>query len=298
MKRIPPIPTYTQAQLQRRINQIRLSYKLLASKTLNPKHVVGTHRFLDTEVGRVGVLIYNFEKKETLPLFINIHGSGFVMGSANMDDHLMMNVALSADVKIISIDYSLAPDHPFPRALEECYGVTLYARTHPEEFGIDPDRIVIGGHSAGGNLSAGVCLMDRERQLLSLKGLILDYPPMDLYTDPYDKPQPKGALPPGMCRMFDACYCNDRQARKNPLLSPFYTALEQLSSFPPTLVITAEGDSLNEEAEVYKDNLIKAGVDVTFKRFAGVPHGFNLKPGPESDESWRLIIEHLKHCLH
>ena len=261
-----------------------------------PKTIVGKEMFLDTDEGRVKVLAYNLENEETLPLFVNIHGSGFTIGDAGMDDPFMMNIALSANVKIISIDYSLAPEAPFPIALGECYAVVKYAKEHPDEFGIDAGRIAVGGQSAGGNFTAGICLMDSEKKELGLKCVILDYPPMDIYTDASEKPHPRGSIPNFMSRMFDACYCNDREARKNPLVSPVFAAADQIRSFPPTLVITASRDSLCEEGEVFKDKLRDAGVDVTHKRFNAV-HGFNLKPGEEADESWSLIIAHLNRYL-
>jgi acetyl esterase len=203
-----------------------------------PKKPHGKELFLVTDAGRVRVLGYNLDGPETLPLFVDMHGGGFILGHAEMDDPFMPGVAEKAGVKILSVDYSLAPQHPFPRALDECYGVVKYAREHPEEFGIDPGNIAVGGHSAGGNLSAGICLLDAERRELGLKALILDYPPLDLYTDPYLKPRPKKAIPPWLARVFDAAYCGNREAAKNPLISPCYASGDQVKSFPPTLVIT------------------------------------------------------------
>ena len=170
-----------------------------------------------------------------------------------------------------------------------------YAKEHPDELGIDPDNIAVGGHSAGGNLSAAICLINHSNEL-GLKCLILDYPPLDLYTEASLKPQPKGALPIFICRLFDACYCNDKEERMCPLISPAFAPLDELSYFPPTLIITARYDSLCEEGERFRDKLVEAGVEVTHKRFEA-KHGFNMSPGVESDESWQLIISHLKRYL-
>ena len=291
---------YTQEQLQKKVNRIRglMAFVMNVSDKIlrKPGNIVGREMILDTDAGKVKVLAYNLDNSETLPLFVNIHGSGFTIGDAGMDDPFMMNIAEKANVKIISIDYSLAPEAPFPIALNECYSVVKYAKEHPEEFGIDPDSIALGGQSAGGNFSAGICLMENERKALGIKCLILDYPPLDVYTDASLKPHPRGSIPNFMSRMFDACYCNDKEERKNPLISPAYATADQVASFPPTLVITASRDSLCEEGEVFKDMLKDAGVDVTHRRFNAV-HGFNLKPGPDADESWQLIIDHLNRYL-
>ena len=110
-------------------------------------------RHLDTSAGRIRVLAYRMEDRRALPLFINIHGGGFVFANADMDDPFMPGLAREADAKIISIDYSLAPEHPFPMAVEECYAVAQYAREHAAQMGIDPARIAMGGHSAGDNFA-------------------------------------------------------------------------------------------------------------------------------------------------
>jgi len=285
---------YTDEQLIRKVRRIRSLMSILApSMTRGAKRRVGRELFLDTGEGRVRVLAYNLENPERLPLFVNIHGSGFVLGGAEMDDPFMMNIAEKAGVKILSVDYGLAPEHPFPKALNECYAVVEYAKEHPDEFGVDPERVAVGGQSAGGNFTAAICLLEDERKQLGLKAAILDYPPLDVYTDAVDKPHPKGAIPVFMSRMFDPCYLNDKEGRKNPLISPVFADVGLLRSFPPTLVITAARDSLCQEGERFRDMLIEAGVDVTHKRFDAA-HGFNLKPGAEADESWQLIISHLK----
>jgi len=291
------IKEYTNEQLLKKVKRTRRLISIFAPyMTSKAKNRVGKELFLETDEGKVRVLAYNLENTETLPLYVNIHGGGFVLGGAEMDDPFMTNISTNAGVKILNIDYSLAPDFPFPKAVNECYAVVKYAKEHPDEFGIDPERIAVGGHSAGGNFTASICLMENERNLLGIKCAILDYPPLDVYTDALEKPRPKGALPVFLSRMFDPCYLNDKEGRKNPLISPVYAEPEQLKTFPPTLVITASRDSLCEEAEKFKDMLIAAGVDTTHKRFDAI-HGFNLKPGPESDESWTMIIDFLKKYL-
>jgi acetyl esterase len=299
MADVPPERPLTRKQIQRKVDFYRFLMPILGWKMMGTgRKRLGTEMPLDTEVGPVRVLAYGLEAPGTLPLFVNIHGSGFTIGHAEMDDRFMPGVAAGAKVKVLSVDYSLAPEAPFPVALEECYAVVKYAREHAAELGVDPARIAIGGHSAGGNLSAAVCLLDDERRELGLKALILDYPPVDIHTDPYAKPQPKKALPPKMCRMFDQAYAGSREAAKNPLISPLYATLDRLSSFPPTLVITASEDSLAAEAEAFKDRLIEAGVPVTFKRYEGARHGFTHSGGPEAEEAWQMMADHLERCLH
>jgi len=115
----------------------------------------------------------------------------------------------------------------FPQALNECYEVIAFVKTHCDEFGINPERIVAGGHSAGGNLSAAVAIMDGAEIKLRLKGVLMTYPPMDIYTDAFLKDQPKGCIPPKMARISDACYLQPKEARKNPLVSPVFASIDQ-----------------------------------------------------------------------
>ena len=289
---------WTDNQLRRKAKWLRWLLSLTGAASLKKKNRrIGVEQFLKTNMGVVRVLTYNMDNPQRLPLYINMHGGGFVLGNAEIDDPFMATVADRANVKIISIDYRLAPEFPYPKALNDCFAVVKYAREHPDEFGIDPDRIAVGGQSAGGNLGASLCLMDNDRKRLGIKGLILDYPPLDLYTEAGLKPLPKGALPVFVCRIFDACYCNDKVERNNPLVSPVYATHDEVRFFPPTLIITATYDSLCREGELFRDKLMEAGVEVTHRRFEA-RHGFNLQPGKDADESWQMIIDHLKGALH
>lgn len=299
MTQLPPERPLTRAQVQRRVRFYRFMMPILGRRMMaTGKKRAGKELFLDTEAGKVRVLVYNLDSRETLPLYVNLHGSGFTIGHAEMDDRFMPVIGHKAEVKILSVDYSLSPEAMFPVALEECYAVVKYAREHAANLGVDPENIALGGRSAGGNLSAAVCLLDAERKELDLNALLLVYPPLDISTDPYLKPQPRKALSPKMCRLFDAAYVGDRMAARNPLVSPYYATTEQLRSFPPTLMITASQDSLAAEAEAFKDKLIEAGVLVTFKRFEGARHGFDLLGDPGAEEAWQMSIDHLRRYLH
>ena len=296
MKKIPEEKEFTREQLQKKINTTRRLMYFLSKASRMPDVVYGKEMFFHTPEGRIRVLAYNMDKDGPLPLYVNIHGGGFTAASAESDDKYMNDIAEKINIKIFNVDYSLAPENPFPKALNECFEVSKFAKEHADELQIDPDRIAIGGHSAGGNLGAAVCIKDAAEGELGIKGLIIDYAPLDLYTDAYLKPSPKGAIPPKAARVADPSYCHKKEDRKNPLVSPVYATTDQLKAFPPTLVITASGDSLCEEGEKFKDLLIEAGVNVTFKRF-NAKHGFTHSGGADADKAWGMMTEHLKSCL-
>ena len=294
---------YTREELIEKTAKFRSMTEKTVLKRVAKMGRAGKELYLETEAGRVRVLGYRLDEEERLPLFVNLHGGGFILGNPEMDDEYMPRVAEEAGVKILNVDYGLAPEYPFPKGIEDVYAAVKYAQGHADEFGIDPDRIAIGGHSAGGNFSAAVCLMNAERKELNIKCAILDYPPLDIYTDAKDKPPGRGLMArifmgPKRTRMFDASYCLDREARKNPLVSPVYAGQEQLKTFPPTLILTAGMDSLCREGEQFRDLLIQAGVDVTHKRFENSPHGFTLSDKPDAREGWTMMIEHLKRWLY
>ncbi len=301
----------TRKQISRRVGLVRGVMKIAARQMVDLDRAVGEIREFPADKGPVRALVYGFEDRETRPLLVNIHGSGFVMGSAAMDDPFMMQFVERCGVKVISIDYPLSPDVMFPTALEQCHALVRYAKQHAGELGIDGDRIMLMGHSAGGNFCAAIGLMEQRDPVLGLRGMILDYPPTDLTLDPGDKPQPKGCLPPRLCRIFDAAYCTPEQ-RSDPLVSPALATPDMVRGFPPVMIITAGRDSLAPETERLKDTLIEAGVDVTFRRFEDAIHGFTVitekqgKKRPalyrQSLEAWKMmrefVIQHLETDLH
>lgn len=287
-------------KIQRKVNLIRFILKIFAKQMTDMEHTIGKRMFVETEKFKVDLLTYGFENDEIRPLLVNIHGSGFTLGSAGMDDPFMKQFVGRCNVKVININYTLAPDQMFPYALEECYETIKYFKDNASKYRIDPNRIMIMGHSAGGNFSAAIGIKENSFNRLGLKGIILDYPPLDIATSPYDKPRPKGALPIFLSKIFDPAYCKVEE-RTNPLVSPLHASLDQINNFPPTLIITASNDSLYLEGEKFKDKLIDAGVDVTYKMFEDVLHGFTImtpKQGKRSPkryqkslQAWDMIID-------
>lgn len=270
--RKPPYKPLTREKLMKKVSFMR---KMIARGAKGAPPPVGKLITLPTDKGNVNILAYGFENTAKTPLLVNIHGGGFVMGTAANDDPYMMQFVEKCGIKVINVDYSLSPEVMFPVAIEECRAAIIYMQQHADEYHIDPERIITMGHSAGGNFCAAMELMDNDEKLVKTKGTILDYPPTDILTDPFDKPMPKGCIPPKMARNFNAAYCTEEQA-ENPLVSPTLATIDQVKNFPPTLVITAGSDSLANETIHFADTLEKAGVDVTRKHYEGVLHGFTM----------------------
>lgn len=231
-----------------------------------------------------------------LPVFVNFHGGGFVMGSADDDDVYCRRLANAAGCAVVNADYRLAPEHKFPAAVEDCYDVVRWVHGNAAALGVDPARIAVGGHSAGGNVAAALCLLAREKREFPLVFQVLDYPPLDLSVDPYKKGTQDKMLTPKAQTFFDDCYFNSPADAFNPLVSPLLAA--DLAGLPPALVIAAEYDPLRAEEERYAQRLAAAGVAVTFRLFAGCSHAFtHFGPEAAADEAWALIASKLREAF-
>ena len=252
-------------------------------------------RAVETSAGKTRILLYwpKQERGQGLPVFVNVHGGGFIQGSAGDDEAWCRQISEAVGCAVVNIDYHLAPEYPFPVALEECYDVLKWIQSEGAVLGLDPSRVAVGGHSAGGNLTAALCLLARERQEFSILYQVLNYPPLDFTVDPFSKPSRDTLLTARAQEFFTACYLFDQEQRENPLASPLLA--ESLAGLPAALVISAEYDPLCAENALYARRLSAAGVSVTYKMFAGCMHAFtHFGPEPAATEAWMLIHEKLR----
>jgi acetyl esterase len=203
-----------------------------------------------------------------------IHGGGWVLGSIDTHDHIMRAYAAAAGCAVVGPDYALSPEAPFPQALEECAAVVRWIARNGAEWGLDPARIVIGGDSAGGNLALATALLLRETDpALRLRGLLLDYGVFDsrLDTASYEEFATGHVLTREMMAFFWQCYAPREIDRLHPLAAPLRA---DLSGLPPCLLHAAELDVLVDENRAMADRLRAAGVEVEFRVFPGLLHGF------------------------
>ncbi len=224
--------------------------------------------------GDLPVRIYTPEDSGRHPALVYFHGGGFVIGSLDTHDGTCRDLARGAECVVVSIDYRLAPENPFPAAPEDCYAATAWVAEHAEEIGADPARVAVGGDSAGGNLAAVVALMARDRQGPSLVHQLLIYPVTDhaFGTDSYTENAEGYMLTLPMMEWFWNHYLADPDQGNDPLASPLRAG--SLLGLPPATVITAEFDPLRDEGEAYATRLGEAGVKTGLTRYDGVFHGF------------------------
>lgn len=251
---------------------------------------------LETEAGTVRTLWYGFNNKRVTPVFFGMHGGGFILMNAEADNAMNTTICKTLACKVVSIDYSLAPERPFPVAVDEVYAVVKEVHKNAERHGVNPQRMAIGRHSAGGNLATATCIQANRKKEFRFACQVLDYPPLDLATSPFDKPFPKGAIKPQTAAIYDACYIAPQQA-KNPLASPVYASGEDVKGMPPALVILAGHDSLHDEGAKYAELLKQAGAEVELHDFPEEKHGFTYFRSKAVPEAMKLITDFLNKHL-
>ena len=208
------------------------------------------------------------------PVLVWFHGGGWVLGSIEGSDLTCRNLAAQSGVVIVSVGYRLAPEHPYPSGLGDCYAALVWVAATAGDLGIDPDRVAVGGDSAGGNLAAVVALAARDRGGPAVRFQLLVYPVTDaLMSHPSVRDHGQGyMLTDDSMKWFIELYLGERGDPKDPLVSPVYA--DDLSGLPPALVITAEYDPLRDEGEAYGTRLQRDRVAAKVSRYDGMIHGF------------------------
>jgi acetyl esterase/lipase len=223
--------------------------------------------------GELRFRIYHASHADPSPALIYFHGGGCVFGSIETHDGICRLLAGGSDCAVISVDYRRAPEHRFPAAVDDAYAATTWVIEHAAGLGVDPNRIAVGGDSAGGGLAAAVCQMARRRGLpLALQ--VLFCPVMDMSAEtPSRRALATGYfLDQATIDWMLKHYCPPAVDLKDPRLSPALAS--DLTGLPPAHIHTAEFDPLRDEGEAYATALQGAGVAVQYTCHAGMIHHF------------------------
>ncbi|MBL8792291.1 MAG: alpha/beta hydrolase [Planctomycetia bacterium] len=214
--------------------------------------------------------------KGTLPAIVYIHGAGWVFGNAHTHDRLVRLLAVGANAAVVFPNYSLSPEAKYPTAIEECYAVAQWAATKGSEKQLDGQRLAIAGDSVGGNMTAAVTLMAKQRGGPKFVQQVLFYPVTDANFDTgsYQQFATGYFLRRDGMQWFWDQYTTDPKQRAEITASPLRATKEQLTGLPPALVLNGEADVLRDEGEAYANKLREAGVPVTAVRFQGMIHDF------------------------
>lgn len=255
---------------------------------------------ISTRHGQTGIYLYEpftpEDQKDPLPVLVNFHGGGFVKGYQAKCITFGRILAREGHCLVFDVDYKLAPEYPYPYALEEGWDVVRFLRSHAADFGGDPDRLVLCGQSSGGNLATVIAMnMKKAGEPLPL-GVISCYAPFDLAQDPVAKAE-AGGLPITdfilRGRLYNEWYAGAGHARE-AYVSPVFATKEDLQGLPPFTVIAGGIDFLCPDSMTFASHLMEAGVTVTVKKVLGAQHGFLVRRTEGHEEGGRVLFETLR----
>ena len=258
---------------------LREGYKALSAFSTKDEVAAATDHVVPGPGGDIPVRVYvpaGAAEGESLPVLVWIHGGGWVIGDVDTSDSTVRTLANAAGAVVVSVDYRLAPEHPFPAGLEDALAAVRWAADNAASFGGDGTRLAVGGDSAGGNLSAVVAQQLRDTGP-AIGFQLLVYPATDLNMGhpSIDENAEGYFLTKETMLWFRDHYLGpDESKRDDPRVSPILADDAALTGLPPALVITAEFDPLRDEGEAYGKRLELAGVDTTVTRYDGMIHGF------------------------
>ena len=229
------------------------------------------------DAGGVPARLYRPRSDAGVGLLVYFHGGGWVIGDLDTHDATCRGLAVSSGHAVLSVDYRLAPEHPFPAPLDDALSATDWAYANAEGLGCDPERLAVGGDSAGGNLAAVVA----QGGTVPLRFQLLVYPIADVRcgTASYEEFADGPFLTrPSMDWFIGHYLSGGAGAADDPRVSPLLAPDEALAASPPALVLTVAADVLRDEGEAYASRLAELGVPVEHRRYEGMFHGFFALP--------------------
>lgn len=233
-------------------------------------------RVEDLDADGVPVRLYAPQSDGGLPLLVFLHGGGWMLGDLETHDAMLRHIAAHGHCAVLGVGYRLAPEHPFPAGLDDCTQALAWARRKAADLGCDPERIALGGESAGANLTAAVTLRLREKGAPQPLFQLLIHPASDFR---FALPSLSAVEAPGISPDYMAS-CRDMYLAGadvgDPLASPLQAA--DHAGLAPAIVLTASEDPLRDDGEYYARALSEAGVETLMRRLPGMPHGFLFLP--------------------
>lgn len=280
---LSPIPVETLTpEVARQLPELRSAVLAVLSNHLPKRLITGVvehvahvdHILIPGPDSQLLARVYRPTGSIPKPGLLYFHGGGFVLGNLETCDASCRSLANAADCIVVSVAYRLAPEHKFPAAHQDAFAAYKWLQRNAASIGIDPERIAVGGESAGANLATHVCIRAREKRLAQPLHQLLVYPVTNSNFNTFSYQDHADAQPlnKAMMKWFFEHYTNDSSELSSPLLFPFL--VENLSNLAPATLITAEIDPLCSEGEAYAEKLASCGVPVHHQRFDGVTHEF------------------------
>lgn len=286
LEQLSKMPTITKVPIE--------EYRKLFKAFFTSQPRASVHRIFDIIIqgteARIPARVYVPGEGENYGVLVYAHGGGFVLGDVETYDPLCRELTNACNCIVVSVDYRLAPEHKFPAAVTDFYDATKWVLEHAKELGGDPERVVVGGDSAGGNLAAVISIMARDQGLKpSLKYQILINPFLGVDLTSYTAREYSTGLflDTESMTYFSRAYLRSPTDAFDWRFSPILR--NDLENLPPALIITSEYDPLRDSAETYAAKLAEAGVPTVAVRFNGVTHGFYGFPIPHAKAAVGLV---------
>jgi acetyl esterase len=249
----------------------------------------------DDRVGNVPVRVYRSEERPT-GIVVYLHGGGWIMGSVGLMDNMARELAYASGAVVISVEYRLAPEYPYPAGLDDCMAVTRWAVANAGRFGVPAGAVAVGGESAGGNLAAAVSLKLRDEGNVALAGQVLLYPGTAGSRMTKSREQFDGLVI--SLKASDFCwnaYAAGRELDNDPYAAPL--SATSFDSLPPALMLFGGCDMLRDECRKYAALLRGGGVAVDEVCYPGQPHGFLNFGLPAAAEAFEFTGRWLREML-
>jgi len=250
------------------------------------------------DVGDVAVRIVKpVGAPDRLPAVLYVHGGGWILGNAGTHDRLVRELAVGANAAIIFVEYDRSPEAQYPVAIEQAYATARWITEQGDAHGLDASRLAVAGDSVGGNMTAALAILAKQRGDVTFVHQSMYYPVTDAAqdTDSYHEFADGPFLTAKNMAWFWDAYCPDEGKRSEITVSPLRASLDELAGLPEALVIVDENDVLRDEGEAYARNLVDAGVRTTSVRFNGAIHDFMmLNPLRETAASTAAIEQAIR----
>ncbi|WP_419869141.1 alpha/beta hydrolase [Chryseobacterium sp. CT-SW4] len=216
--------------------------------------------------------------QDGLPVFMFFHGGGWVLGDYPTHKRLVRDLVVKSGAVAVFPDYTPSPEAHYPVAINQAYAATKWVAENGKEIGVDGSRLAIAGNSVGGNMTAVVALLAKDRKGPEIKQQVLLWPvtDADFTRESWEKYAEERFLTAPLMKWMWNNYTSDLQQRKEKYASPFQASLEELKGLPPALVQVAENDILHDEGVAYARKLDEAGVPTTIEDFKGFIHDYGL----------------------
>ena len=249
-----------------------------------------------TSLGYMDIYIYYPEKLKTKIVYFNSHGGGMCLSNFELDIPYCQKICRDIGCLVVNVDYFVAPEYKFPKTYNTMYEMLKYCNEHREELGFGDAKFVVGGNSAGGQISAAAVQLEKQDREDFIKGLVMNYAPCDQHIDQTKVIDQNKAISPSRIHQYQAWEYNNASEITSPLSS---IVNSDPSIYPPTLENTAELDSLRDGEERFAEMLQEQGTYVDYKCYVGCQHGFTHQELHEynaeaSADAWQRIEDFLR----